>query len=119
MRFILDNLDDRVEPHVQLEVLSKMQAIASNLDKLELETLTNVGHVSCIAIDFHDQYDEFSLQYNAEADSSLYRIEVVTPSQAEENDRDFLDDEEQEEYVLGGDYSIYKPLNDMYYYREL
>ena len=117
MRFILDNLDDRVEPHVQLEVLSKMQAIASNLDKLELETSTNVGHISCIAIDFHDQYDEFSLL--TDADSSLYRIEVVTPSQAEENDRDFLDDEEQEEYVLGGDYSIYRPLNDMYYYREL
>ena len=117
MRFILDNLDDRVEPHVQLEVLSKMQAIASNLDKLELETPTNVGHISCIAIDFHDQYDEFSLL--TDADSSLYRIEVVTPSQAEENDRDFLDDEEQEEYVLGGDYSVYRPLNDMYYYREL
>ena len=117
MRFILDNLDDRVEPHVQLEVLSKMQAIASNLDKLELETSTNVGHISCIAIDFHDQYDEFSLL--TDADSSLYRIEVVTPSQAEENDRDFLDDEEQEEYVLGGDYSVYRPLNDMYYYREL
>ena len=117
MRFILDNLDDRVEPHVQLEVLSKMQAIASNLDKLELETSTNVGHISCIAIDFHDQYDEFSLL--TDADSSLCRIEVVTPSQAEENDRDFLDDEEQEEYVLGGDYSIYRPLNDMYYYREL
>ena len=117
MRFMLDNLDDRVEPHVQLEVLSKMQAIASNLDKLELETSTNVGHISCIAIDFHDQYDEFSLL--TDVDSSLYRIEVVTPSQAEENDRDFLDDEEQEEYVLGGDYSIYRPLNDMYYYREL
>ena len=117
MRFMLDNLDDRVEPHVQLEVLSKMQAIASNLDKLELETSTKVGHISCIAIDFHDQYDEFSLL--TDADSSLYRIEVVTPSQAEENDRDFLDDEEQEEYVLGGDYSIYRPLNDMYYYREL
>ena len=117
MRFMLDNLDDRVEPHVQLEVLSKMQAIASNLDKLELETSTKVGHISCIAIDFHDQYDEFSLL--TDADSSLYRIEVVTPIQAEENDRDFLDDEEQEEYVLGGDYSIYRPLNDMYYYREL
>ena len=117
MRFMLDNLDDRVEPHVQLEVLSKMQAIASNLDKLELETSTKVGHISCIAIDVHDQYDEFSLL--TDADSSLYRIEVVTPSQAEENDRDFLDDEEQEEYVLGGDYSIYRPLNDMYYYREL
>ena len=117
MRFMLDNLDDRVEPHVQLEVLSKMQAIASNLDKLELETSTKVEHISCIAIDFHDQYDEFSLL--TDADSSLYRIEVVTPSQAEENDRDFLDDEEQEEYVLGGDYSIYRPLNDMYYYREL
>ena len=116
MRFILDNLDNRVEPHVQLEVLSKMQAIASNLDKLELE---KVEHISCISVDFHDQYDEFSLQYNAEADSSLCRIEVVTPTQAEENDRDFLDDEEQEEYVLGGDYSIYRPLNDMYYYREL
>ena len=117
MRFMLDNLDDRVEPHVQLEVLSKMQAIASNLDKLELETSTKVGHISCIAIDFHDQYDEFSLL--TDANSSLCRIEVVTPIQAEENDRDFLDDEEQEEYVLGGDYSIYRPLNDMYYYREL
>ena len=82
MRFILDNLDDRVEPHVQLEVLSKMQAIASNLDKLELETPTNVGHISCIAIDFHDQYDEFSLQYNAELYYSLHSIDVVSPSRA-------------------------------------
>ena len=120
MKFILDNLDDRVESHVQLEVLSKMQAIANNLDEMKIEGHRSLSWVGAIGVDFNSSFDEFTLQYNTDTATTLNIIEVVTPDIAEAKDRANLAKGELEMYRLGSEpFSAYRPLNDMYYYREL
>lgn len=77
-----------------------------------------------ITLDLNEQIDEFSLlTYDGDYAN---QIEVVTKEQAEENEKDFINEEygyskdDVDSYEVGGCLSVYKKLGESdYYYREL
>lgn len=111
----------RVNEQMDLgEMILKAQAIEKNLKML----VDNPKDIERICLDLNDQYDEYGLlNYDGEWEN---QIEVVTKEVAEENDRDFVNEEngysknDVESYEVGGCLSVYKKLGESdYYYREL
>lgn len=102
------------------EMILKAQAIEKNLKLL----VDNPKNIERICLDLNDQYDEYGLlNYDGEWEN---QIEVVTKEVAEENDRDFVNEEngyskkDVDSYEVGGCLSVYKKLGESdYYYREL
>ena len=102
------------------EMILKAQAIEKNLKLL----VDNPKNIERICLDLNDQYDEYGLlNYDGEWEN---QIEVVTKEVAEENYRDFVNEEngyskkDVDSYEVGGCLSVYKKLGESdYYYREL
>lgn len=86
--------------------------------------MDNPKDIERICLDLNDQYDEYGLlNYDGEWEN---QIEVVTKEVAEENDRDFVNEEngyskdDIDSYEVGSCLSVYKKLGESdYYYREL
>ena len=114
----------RVNEQMDLgEVFLKAQAIEKNLSLLIDDDL-KPSDIERITLDLNEQIDEFGLlTYDGDYAN---RIEVLTKEQAEENDRDFVNEEngyskdDVDSYEVGGCLSVYKKLGESdYYYREM
>lgn len=102
-------------------ILVTMQYLADNYNVLKNDDIqcynTNLDDVKSIECDTANAVDEF---YIVDGNNNSVSVEVVTADVAERNDRDFLKDEQVEEYELGKIWSYYLPLNGTeYYYRLL
>ena len=105
------------------EVFLKAQAIEKNLSLL-IDNDLKPSDIERITLDLNEQIDEFGLlTYDGDYAN---RIEVLTKEQAEESDRDFVNEEngyskdDVDSYEVGGCLSVYKKLGESdYYYREL
>ena len=114
----------RVNEQMDLgEVFLKAQAIEKNLSLLIDDDL-KPSDIERITFDLNEQIDEFGLlTYDGDYAN---RIEVLTKEQAEENDRDFVNEEngyskdDVDSYEVGDCLFVYKKLVESdYYYREL
>lgn len=117
--------DIRVHEQMDLgEVFLKVQAIEKNLFLLVDNDDFKPIDIERITLDLNEQIDEFSLlTYNGDYTN---QIEVVTKEQAEENEKDFINEEygyskdDVDSYEVGNCLSVYKKLGESdYYYREL
>ena len=101
----------------------KAQAIEKNLSLL-IDNDLKPSDIERITLDLNEQIDEFGLlTYDGDYAN---QIEVLTKEQAEESDRDFVNEEngyskdDVDSYEVGGCLSVYKKLGESdYYYREL
>lgn len=117
--------DIRVHEQMDLgEVFLKAHAIEKNLFLLVDNDDFKPIDIERITLDLNEQIDEFSLlTYDGDYAN---QIEVVTKEQAEENEKDFINEEygyskdDVDSYEVGGCLSVYKKLGESdYYYREL
>ena len=104
----------RVDEQMDLgEVFLKAQAIEKNLSLLIDEDL-KLSDIERITLDLNEQIDEFGLlTYDGDYAN---QIEVLTKEQAEENDRDFVNEEngyskdDIDSCEVGGCLSVYKKI---------
>lgn len=95
------------------------KALEQARNEVEKESAKEILLVQEVMCDIDNAYDEFYiLKENGEFLSNAWcKVEVVTKEVAENNDKDFLDDEELGEYELGGNLSYYDKLDDKYYFK--
>lgn len=133
---VVENYQEEYHEKILSDISKKIDSIIENLE--EIEDYSDTGFCPCsldnverLIIDLDCAYDEFFITGNFKSGSEHYanspycddnflHIEVVTQEVAISNDKDFLEEDEQERYVLGGEFSIYKPLGmSGYWYRLL
>lgn len=116
---------------VVTDIKNKAKVIEENISKFVfIRDITENGRIikkeqwqvteplSKVEVDMASATDEFIL-YDNKGEQINY-IEVVTSTVARSNDMDFLDDEEMDEYELGGELSSYTQIGDTdYYYKEM
>ena len=120
------------------KILETMKTIADNIESVPINTYytrnedikelyKNDKYFSkddniVVSVDLKNQYDEFDIEIEGIPENAILNyIEVVTQEIAYSNDMDFdTANENQDKYILGGEYSLYTKLGDTdYYYREL